>query len=179
MILPFRDKSPIIPESCFVAPNATVVGSVTLNDQASIWFGAVVRGDGGPILIGRGSNVQDNAVVHCRRGDATLIGNNVSIGHGAVVHGCTIENDVLIGIGAIILDGAVIKSRTVIGAGALVPPREKVGPNVLYLGQPPNVTLLYPQPRHFSPVNVVEAFDMIDITAERYVEYIKLYAPQT
>ena len=104
----------------FVAPNATVIGDVTLTANVSIWFSAVVRADKDRIIIGEGSNVQDNCVVHTSKGHPVIIGSNVSVGHGAILHGCTLGDQVLVGMGAIILNGAKVGSGSLIGAGAVV-----------------------------------------------------------
>src|ERR1041384_7021955 len=121
VILPVQGKSPQIPEDCFVAPNATIVGDVVMGAQCSVWFNAVVRGDVNSIRMGDKVNVQDGAIVHCTYNKTIVsIGNNVSIGHNAIVHGCIIHDNVLVGMGAIVMDNAVIGSNTIIGAGALV-----------------------------------------------------------
>lgn len=119
MIMSFKEKKPVIHESCFIAENASVIGNVTLGGKSSVWFGAVVRGDHESISIGENSNVQDNAVLHCSGGYPMKIGNNVSIGHGAIVHGAVIGDNVIIGMGAIILNGVEIGANSVIGAGAV------------------------------------------------------------
>ncbi|HJK41657.1 MAG TPA: gamma carbonic anhydrase family protein [Methanocorpusculum sp.] len=126
-------------ERTFVAPNATIAGDVTLGDDVTVLFGAVLRADMAPITIGSRSNVQDNAVIHESSGHPVTIGNNVSIGHGAIIHGCTIEDDCLIGMGAIILNGAVIGRGSLIAAGALVSERKVIPPNSLVMGVPGKV----------------------------------------
>ena len=120
----------------FVAPNATIIGDVTLEAGANIWFGVVLRGDVERIVIGQGSNVQDNCVIHSDPGMPTLIGKNVVIGHGAVVHGCVVEDGALIGINATVLSGARIGAGAMIAAGALVPPNAGIPPRTLYKGMP-------------------------------------------
>ncbi len=120
----------------FVAPNAVIIGDVTLEANANIWFGVVLRGDVDRIVIGEGSNVQDNCVMHSDAGMPTLIGKNVVIGHGAVVHGCVVEDGALIGINATVLSGAHIGAGAMIAAGALVPPGAKIPPRTLYKGMP-------------------------------------------
>ncbi len=120
----------------FIAPTATVIGDVTLAAGANIWFGAVLRGDVDRIVIGEGSNVQDNCVLHCDPGLPTLIGQNVVIGHGAVVHGCTVEDGALIGINATVLSGARIGAGAMVAAGALVPPGAVIPPGTLVKGTP-------------------------------------------
>jgi len=135
-----RDTIGYFPEKihpdAFVAPNAFVIGDVTLAAGASIWFGAVLRGDVERIVIGEGSNVQDNCVLHSDPGMPTLIGKNVVIGHGAVVHGCVVEDGALIGINATVLSGARIGAGAMIAAGALVPPGANIPPRTLYKGAP-------------------------------------------
>lgn len=109
LILPVEGVAPTIPDSCFIAPNATIVGDVTMGESCSIWFSAVVRGDVNSIIMGDKVNVQDGACIHCTyQKTKTIIGNNVSIGHNAIVHGCTIEDNVLIGMGSIVMDNAII-----------------------------------------------------------------------
>ena len=121
LILPVEDKSPEWGNDCFIAPNATIVGDVKMGDQCSVWFNAVVRGDVNSISMGNKVNVQDGAVIHCTfKRSKTVIGNSVSIGHNAIVHGCTLHDNVLIGMGAIVMDNAVINSNTIIAAGAVV-----------------------------------------------------------
>lgn len=120
-ILPVEGKSPQFGENCFLAPNSTLVGDVVMGNDCSVWFNAVIRGDVHYIRMGNKVNVQDNAVIHCTyQRFPTTIGNNVSIGHSAIVHGCTIHDDVLIGMGAIVMDGAVVHSNSIIAAGAVV-----------------------------------------------------------
>ncbi len=121
LILPVHDKHPQFGNQCFVAPNATIVGDVVMGDECSIWFNAVVRGDVNSIKMGNKVNVQDGAIVHCTyEKNATVIGNNVSIGHNAIVHGCTIFDNVLIGMGAIVMDRCEVHSNSIIAAGAIV-----------------------------------------------------------
>lgn len=134
-----RRATPRLGRNVFVAPTATVVGDVVLGDFTSIWYGAVLRGDINRIVVGRSTNVQDNAVVHVDTLRACRIGNRVTIGHGAIVHACRVEDEVLIGMGAIILDGAVIGRQSLIGAGALVPGGMRIPPGSLVLGSPAKV----------------------------------------
>ncbi len=139
MILPYLEHVPTVDETAFVAENATVAGKVTLGKNASVWFGAVLRGDLQPITVGDNSNVQDNAVIHVGANTPAVIGENVTIGHGAIVHGATIGNNVLVGMGATVLDGAVIGDNSIIGAGALVTSKTVVPPNSMVLGMPAKV----------------------------------------
>src|SRR5665213_418175 len=137
VILPVKGVYPQIPEGCFIAPNATIVGDVVMGDDCSIWFNAVVRGDVNSIRIGNKVNIQDGAVIHCTyQKTKTVIGNNVSIGHNAIVHGCLIHDDVLIGMGAIVMDNCEIGSNTIIAAGAVVLENTKVESGVIYAGVP-------------------------------------------
>ncbi|HBK89618.1 MAG: gamma carbonic anhydrase family protein [Cyclobacteriaceae bacterium] len=132
-----RGKSPVVGSNCFLADNAVVVGEVIMGDSCTVWFNAVVRGDVHSITIGSQTNIQDGAIIHCTYQKAcTVIGNNVSIAHGAIVHGCTIEDNVLIGMGAIIMDNAVIGEGSVIAAGAIVLSGTRVEPGSLYAGIP-------------------------------------------
>ncbi len=125
-----------IGKETYIAPNATLKGDVNLGDNVTILFGAVLRADVDKIIIGNGSNVQDNAVIHESAGKPVVIGRNVSIGHGAIVHGATIEDDCLIGMGSIILNGAKIGKGSLIAAGALVSERKEIPPNSLVMGVP-------------------------------------------
>ena len=121
IILPVEDKHPQFGKDCFVAPNATIVGDVVMGDNCSVWFSAVIRGDVNSIRLGNKVNVQDGAVIHATfQKTKTIVGNNISIGHNAIVHGCTINDNVLVGMGSIIMDNAVIQSNTIIAAGAVV-----------------------------------------------------------
>jgi carbonic anhydrase/acetyltransferase-like protein (isoleucine patch superfamily) len=130
-------KYPQIPEDCYVAENATVVGDVTLGAQCSIWFNAVIRGDVHYIKIGNKVNIQDGAVIHATyQKHPTNIGNNVSIGHNAIVHGCTIKDNVLIGMGAIVMDNCVVESNSIIAAGAVVTQNTIVESGTIYAGVP-------------------------------------------
>lgn len=139
MIIKHLEHEPIIKDKVFVAENASVIGKVTLHHASSIWFGAVLRGDVESISIGERSNIQDNAVVHTSSGFPTTVGNDVTVGHGAIVHGCTIGNRVLIGMGSIILDGAVVEDDCMLGAGTLVPPGKTIPSGHLAVGSPAKI----------------------------------------
>ncbi len=128
-----------VPATCFVADDAVIIGDVTLGDGCSVWYKAVIRGDQNRIEIGEGSNIQDCAVVHVDRENATSIGKNVSVGHGAVVHGCTIGDDVIVGMNASILSGAVVGSGCIIGANALVTSGTEIPDHSLAVGVPAKV----------------------------------------
>jgi gamma-carbonic anhydrase len=132
-----RGFTPKFGENCFLADNSVVVGEVTMGDNCTVWFNAVVRGDVHSIAIGNDTNIQDGAVIHCTYQKAkTVIGSKVSIAHNAIVHGCTIEDTVLIGMGAIVMDDAVIGTGSVIAAGAIILPGTKVEPGSIYAGVP-------------------------------------------
>lgn len=136
-ILTINNITPAIGKRCFIAPNATIVGDVTMGEDCSIWFNAVIRGDVNAVKMGDKVNVQDNAVIHCTfQKNATTIGNNVSIGHNAIVHGCTIHDNVLIGMGAIVMDRCVVHSNTIIAAGAVVLEGTVVEEGSIYAGVP-------------------------------------------
>jgi len=132
MIGHYKQFSPKIDPSVFVAPTASVFGNVEIGAESSVWFNAVIRGDNCPVRIGRATSIQDNAVIQ----DNTVVGDFVTIGHGAIVHGCTVGNDVLIGMGAIVLDGAVIGEGAIIAAGSVVKVGTIVPPGTLYAGNP-------------------------------------------
>lgn len=137
LIKSVKGIEPRFGENCFLADNATVVGHVTMGSNCTVWFNAVVRGDVNSIEIGDNTNIQDGVVIHCTyQKTKTVIGNNVSIAHNAVVHGCVINNNVLVGMGAIIMDGAVIGSDSVIAAGAVVLPGTVVEEGSVYAGMP-------------------------------------------
>lgn len=137
LILPVEGVYPKFGDNCFIAPNATVVGDVITGNECSFWFNAVIRGDVNSIRMGNKVNVQDGAVVHCTyQKTKTVIGNSVSIGHNAIVHGCTIHDDVLIGMGAIVMDNAVIGSNSIIAAGAVVLEGTVVEEGSIYAGVP-------------------------------------------
>ena len=137
LIKAVRGIAPTLGENCFLADNATVVGEVVMGDNCTVWFNAVVRGDVHSITIGNNTNIQDGAVIHCTYQKAkTVIGNNVSVAHNAIVHGCTIGDNVLIGMGAIVMDNAVIGDNSVIAAGAVVLAGTIVEPGSIYAGMP-------------------------------------------
>ncbi|TYA55155.1 gamma carbonic anhydrase family protein [Formosa maritima] len=137
IIMPVNGKEPIIPDNCFIAENATIVGEVTMGNDCSVWFNAVIRGDVHFIKMGNKVNVQDGAVIHATyQKSPTTIGNNVSIGHNAIVHGCTIKNNVLIGMGSIVMDDCIVESNSIIAAGAVVTQNTIVEAGSIYAGVP-------------------------------------------
>ncbi|HYH55382.1 MAG TPA: gamma carbonic anhydrase family protein [Anseongella sp.] len=137
LILPVRGKAPSLGAGCFLAANATLVGDVTAGNNCSFWFNSVVRGDVNYIRIGENTNVQDGAVIHCTyRGAATHIGNNVNIGHNAIVHGCTLKDRVLIGMGAIVMDHTIVEEYCIIAAGSVVLEKTVCESGYIYGGTP-------------------------------------------
>ncbi len=137
VILPVKGVSPEFGKNCFIAPNATIVGDVVVGDDCSIWFNAVVRGDVNSIRIGNKVNIQDGAVLHCTyEKTKVFLGNNVSVGHNAIVHGCKVHNNVLIGMGAIIMDNCEIGSNTIIAAGSVVTEGTVVPSGCIFAGVP-------------------------------------------
>jgi len=137
LIKEVKGKYPQIPEDCYVAENATIVGDVTFGASCSVWFNAVVRGDVHFIKIGNKVNIQDGAIIHCTyQKHPTVIGNNVSIGHNAIVHGCTVHDNVLIGMGSIVMDNCVIQSNSIVAAGSVVTQNTIVESGTIYAGIP-------------------------------------------
>jgi carbonic anhydrase/acetyltransferase-like protein (isoleucine patch superfamily) len=162
LILPVLDKSPSWGEKCFIAENATIVGDVVLGDNCSVWFNAVIRGDVNYIRVGNNTNIQDGVVIHCTyQTAATEIGNNVSIGHNALVHGCTLHDHVLIGMGAIVMDHAVVEEYTIIAAGAIVLENTICESGYLYAGIPA---------RKIKPLTEVQKALLNDLPG-RYIMY--------
>jgi carbonic anhydrase/acetyltransferase-like protein (isoleucine patch superfamily) len=166
IIKTIRGKAPRFGNNCFLADNAVVVGEVVMGDNCTVWFNAVVRGDVNSITIGNNSNIQDGAVIHCTfQKSKTVIGNNVSIAHTAVVHGCTIEDNVLVGMGAIVMDDAVIGKGSVIAAGAVVLPGTKIESGTIYAGMPAKYV------KDVGP----EMIAVIERTAKNYPMYAEWY----
>lgn len=132
-----RGFKPAYPETCWLADNAVLIGDVQMGDQCTVWFSAVVRGDVNAIRIGNNSNIQDNATIHGTYEKAsTTIGDNVSVGHNAIIHGCTLEDETLIGMGAIVMDHALIRKGAIVAAGAVVLENTVVEENCIYAGVP-------------------------------------------
>ena len=137
LILPIKGVLPTLGDDCYVAENATIVGDVVLGDTCTVWFNAVIRGDVNAIRIGNKTNIQDGAVIHCTyQRAATTIGNNVSVGHNAIVHGCTVEDDVLIGMGAVVMDNAVVQQHCIVAAGSVVLENTICESGYIYAGVP-------------------------------------------
>jgi carbonic anhydrase/acetyltransferase-like protein (isoleucine patch superfamily) len=137
LILPVKGILPVMGNNCFIAPNATIAGEVIMGDDCSVWFNAVLRGDVNFIKMGNKVNVQDGAIIHCTyQKYGTTIGNNVSIGHNAIVHGCVIDDNVLVGMGAIVMDNCHVGSNSIIAAGAVVLENTTIEPGTIYAGVP-------------------------------------------
>ena len=173
MVMNFEEYTPKIGKNCFIAPSADVIGRVELGEESAVWFGAVIRGDVHRIKIGDRTNVQDLSMIHVTHykkedmsdGYPTIIGNDVTIGHRVMLHGCTIEDACLIGMSATILDGAVIGKESIVGAGALVTQNKKFPPRSLILGSPAKVARELLQ----------EEIDELYASASRYVDFKNKY----
>lgn len=141
MIYYFKDKKPQIHKSCFIAPSADIIGDVHADEFSSFWYGSVVRGDDNSIYIGKCSNIQDNCVIHASKApnNNVVIGSNVTIGHGSIIHGCTISSNTLIGMGSIILDGAKIGANTIIGANSMITKNKEIPSGVMCFGSPAKI----------------------------------------
>lgn len=167
VILPVLDKQPQFGKDCYIAPNATITGDVVMGDECSIWFNAVIRGDVNFIKMGHKVNVQDGACIHCTyQKYGTTIGNNVSIGHNAIVHGCTLYDNVLIGMGAIVMDNAVVHSNTIIAAGAIVLENTICEEGSIYAGVPA---------KKVKDISQELVSGQIDRIANNYVKYAGWY----
>ena len=158
-------QTPRVAPSAWVADSAQLIGDVELGEDASVWFGAVVRGDVDAIRIGRGSNIQDASVLHCDSGQPLLIGENVTVGHQVMLHGCTIGDCSLIGIGAIVLNGARIGKHCLVGAGALVTEGKEFPDGSLIIGSPAKAV------RALSPEQIAG----LELSAQRYIENARRY----
>ncbi|HAA15561.1 MAG TPA: gamma carbonic anhydrase family protein [Cytophagales bacterium] len=170
LIKPVRGISPIFGNDCYLADNATVVGEVVMGNNCSVWFNAVVRGDVHSITMGDMVNVQDGAIIHCTYQKApTVIGNRVSIAHNAIVHGCTLQDDVLVGMGAIVMDHAVVGSGSIIAAGAVVLANTVIEPGSIYAGMPA---------KRVKSVGS-EMQEIFHRTAHNYVMYSKWFTENT
>ena len=169
LILPVNGVLPQMGEDCFIAANATIVGDVIMGNQCSVWFSAVIRGDVNSVRMGNKVNVQDGAVIHCTfEKTQAIIGNNVSIGHNAIVHGCVIEDNVLIGMGSIVMDNARVGSNSIIAAGAVVLENTVVEPGSIYAGVPAKKIKDISQEKISGEINRI---------ADNYVMYSGWYTP--
>jgi carbonic anhydrase/acetyltransferase-like protein (isoleucine patch superfamily) len=170
VILPVEDKYPQFGANTFIAPNATIVGDVIMGDDCSVWFNTVVRGDVNFVRIGNKVNIQDGACIHCTyQRCGTTIGNNVSIGHHAIVHGCTLHDNVLIGMGAIVMDKAIVHSNTIIAAGAVVLENMVCEAGSIYAGVPAKKVKDIPQEKVSGEINRI---------ADNYVKYADWFRDQ-
>lgn len=165
MIYSYEGIIPKIDEDCFIAQNSSLIGNVEMKKGSSLWFGAVVRGDSDKIIIGKNTNIQDNCTLHSDKGIPTIIGDNVTVGHNCVVHGCTINNNCIIGMGSIILNGAEIGENCIIGAGSLITQNTKIPSNSLCFGAPVRVI------RELTE----DEIKSIKESAKHYVEYSRKY----
>jgi carbonic anhydrase/acetyltransferase-like protein (isoleucine patch superfamily) len=165
MIKEFNNKKPMIDKSCYISESVDIIGEVVIEKNVNIWFGTRIRGDMNKIYIGENSNIQENSVVHVDSHCETNIGKNVTIGHGAIIHGCIISENVLVGMGSIILNGAKIGKNTIIGAGSLVPQGKEYEEGVLILGSPAKVI------RKLTEAEIKG----IERSANNYVELSKKY----
>ncbi len=168
LILPVEENAPKWGKNCFIAPNATIVGDVIMGEDCSVWFNTVIRGDVNSIRLGNKVNVQDGAVIHCTfKRSKTIIGNNVSIGHNAIVHGCTVHDNVLIGMGAIIMDNAIVYSNTIIAAGAVVLEETVCEAGAIYAGVPAKKVKVISQEKVEGEINRI---------ANNYLNYSKWFS---
>ena len=167
LVKSLKNKIPNISSNVYLAENATIIGDVTIKDNSSIWFNAVVRGDVNSILIGENVNIQDGVIIHCTfKKTKTVIGNNVSIGHGAIIHGCEIANNVLIGMGAVIMDGVKIQEYSIIAAGAVVTQNTIVKSGEVFSGVPASLLL---------HKNKNDIYKLTSDLANNYIKYSSWY----
>jgi carbonic anhydrase/acetyltransferase-like protein (isoleucine patch superfamily) len=169
MIIEYRGKRPKVDPSAFVAPNAVLIGDVEVGPESSIWFGAVLRGDNGPIRVGARTSIQDNAVVHVSDSGGTHIGDDVTVGHCAVMEDCTIERHALIGSNATLLNGSKIGEAALVAAGSVVGQRATIPPRVVAAGAPATVRKALKG----------DAASWIEVAAEEYVKLSRLYLAQS
>ncbi len=163
LVKSIKGKNPVWGADCYLAENATIVGDVALGNECSVWFNAVVRGDVHSIKIGNRVNIQDGAVIHCTyKKHPTQIGDNVSIGHNALVHGCTVHNNVLIGMGSIVMDNCVVHSNSIVAAGAVLLENTVVESGCIYAGVPA---------KKVKEINEEQSAALIKGIANNYVEY--------
>jgi gamma-carbonic anhydrase len=165
-ILPYNNILPRIDKRAFIAPTASIIGDVTIGKGSGIWFNCVLRGDVEPIYIGENTNVQDGSVIHCTRGGGkTIIGNNVTIGHKALIHAATLEDACFVGMGAVIMDGVIVESGGMVAAGSLVPPKKIIRKGEIWAGNPA---------KFFRNLTKEEA-DFIFVSAENYRKHVEEY----
>lgn len=165
-IMPYLDKTPNISNKAFIAASASIIGDVTIGEESGIWFGCVLRGDVEPIIIGKGTNIQDGSVIHCTRGGGkTIIGDNVTIGHKALIHAAILQDACFIGMGAIIMDGVKVETGAMVAAGSLVTPNKIIPTGEIWAGNPA---------KFFRKLTKEES-DYILISAENYKQHAKEY----
>lgn len=167
-IIPYKDKKPTIAKDAYISPRASVIGAATIGGRSSVWEHAVIRADYNTISIGTDSSIQDNCTVHCDLRFPTKIGNRVTLGHNSVAHGCTIDDNVLVGIGAVLLNDVQIGHHTIIGAGSVITPGKKIPPESLVIGVPGKVV------RSLTPADLME----LDANWKVYVELSRRYLKQ-
>jgi len=166
-IIPLGDRVPIIHPTCWIAPNATIIGDVTLAEDCTVWFASVIRGDVCSIQIGARSNIQDGAIIHgTYKKSNTIIGARVSVAHGAVIHGCHIQDDVLIGMKAVIMDNAIVESNVIVAAGAVVLEGKRLESGYIYGGVPA---------KKLKPIDSDQSQWHITRTADAYLKYASWY----
>ena len=165
MLYSYHDKKPSVHESVFIAPGAHLIGDVQIGEESTVWFNAVLRGDEGPIQIGKKCSVQDNVTAHLYEGFPLFVGDEVTIGHNAILHGCTIEKRCIIGMGSTILDGAIIGEESIIGANTLIPSGKKIPPRSLVVGSPGKVI------REITEKDI----ELIQLSIDTYVQKGKEY----
>ena len=174
---PVNGVWPTVHPSVHVAEDVVVTGDVTLEEDSSLWFGVIARGDVAPIVVGAGSNIQDGCLLHNRTGVPTIIGKNVTAGHGAILHGCTVGDDCLIGMGAILLNGCVIGEGSIVAAGALVTERTVIPPGSMVMGSPGKVVRpVRPSELEYAAKNAKE---YVQFSKEQLVRFTKLLEEQS
>ncbi len=166
MIKSYRGKEPMVSKKAYISENVDIIGDVTIEDDCNIWFGARLRADMREIYVGKGTNIQENSIVHTDTYFETTIGEGVTIGHGAIIHGCTISDNVLIGMGSVILNGAKIGKNSIVGAGALVTQNKEFEDGVLILGHPAKAVRKLTE----------KEIESIRESAKHYIELGKEYA---
>lgn len=171
LIIPVRGKTPLIHESCWIAPTASIIGDVTLEEDCTVWFSSVIRGDVCSIKIGARSNIQDGAIIHgTYKKSKTVIGARVSIAHGAIIHGCTIHDDVLVGMKAVIMDNAIVESNVIVAAGAVVLEDKVLEAGHIYAGVPA---------KKIKAIDPEQTQWHISRTADAYLKYASWYQEES
>jgi carbonic anhydrase/acetyltransferase-like protein (isoleucine patch superfamily) len=172
MIYSYKDCRPKCEQAAFIAPSADIIGDVNIEEGSSVWFNTTIRADLAPVSIGRNTNIQDNCIVHADPGQPVIIGDNVTVGHGAIVHGCRIGSESLIGMGAIVLNGAVIESNCIIGAGAVVTENKRYPSGSVIVGNPAKPV------RDASKVHLKIILHSAQSNAKKAMEMAKAVAPE-